>query len=150
MAPIDSFQEEYRFLSNFYSSDLTHIFHYGLKFPTVEHAYQASKIVDVEQRIRISCLESPGQAKRYGKKLVLRKDWEDVKVEIMRGLLYQKFGPSTHLSSLLMSTYPKELIEGNTWGDQFWGVCNGKGANWLGILLMEVREFLQQYQHNIV
>ena len=35
-------------------------------------------------------------------------------------------------------------IEGNTWNDTFWGVCNGQGQNWLGKILMLVRSELNK------
>ena len=58
---------------------------------------------------------------------------------VMMYLLQQKFGKTTVLGDALVSTGTEELIEGNTWGDTFWGVCNGKGANTLGQMLMIIR-----------
>jgi predicted NAD-dependent protein-ADP-ribosyltransferase YbiA (DUF1768 family) len=67
----------------------------------------------------------------------IRSDWDEVKVEVMRALVRIKF--STDLQPHLLSTGEAELVEGNWWGDQFWGVCDGKGENWLGRILMETR-----------
>jgi ribA/ribD-fused uncharacterized protein len=129
---IDCFDGEYRFLSNFYPASV-----YG--YPSVEHAYQASKFPK-EERAFIKTLTA-GQAKRYGRTVKLPPDWETRKLEIMRTLLRRKFSPIYHweLCYALMKTNPATLIEGNTWGDRFWGVCNGEGENQLGLALMEIR-----------
>jgi len=86
-------------------------------------------------------LDTPGQAKKLGKSIELRPDWEEIKIEVMRELLRQKFDITKHydLWLELHMTKPDELVEGNWWGDTFWGVCKGKGENHLGKLLMEIR-----------
>jgi predicted NAD-dependent protein-ADP-ribosyltransferase YbiA (DUF1768 family) len=58
----------------------------------------------------------------------------------MRECLVAKFGQNPELMQLLKDTGDSILIEGNSWGDQFWGVCNSVGKNWLGKLLMEIRD----------
>lgn len=135
---IDSFSGPYRFLSNFYPAEVTFD---GYKYPTVEHAYQAAK-TDAAHRALISLAKSPARAKQLGKKVPLRKDWEQVKIQVMLDLLYQKFRNHPDLQEMLLKTGTQELIEGNWWNDRFWGVCNGKGENWLGRLLMQVRTML--------
>ena len=70
--------------------------------------------------------------------MFLRPDWEEVKVQVMRELLYAKFSEEP-LRGMLKATGDQHLEEGNNWGDTFWGVCRGRGENWLGKLLMEVR-----------
>lgn len=138
---IDRFWGEWGFLSNFAPCE---VWLDGVKYPSVEHAYQAAKTLDLEQREKFLLNGiTPGMAKRMGKTLKLRPDWDGVKMGIMRDLLMQKFSPSI-LRRKLLSTFQAELIEGNTWGDTFWGVCDGIGENWLGKLLMEVR---QHYGH---
>ena len=138
---IESFTGEYRWLSNFWPCGLTYE---GVTYPSVEHAYQAAKSLNDEERITMSLLSRPGDAKRYGKKLTLRPDWEQVKVSVMRELLKLKFAsPFDGLGVFLRNTNDSELVEGNTWGDTIWGVCNGVGENLLGKLLMERREHLQ-------
>jgi N-glycosidase YbiA len=133
---INSFTNEYRFLSNFWPCDI----HYeSMLYPSVEHAYQAAKTLDIKKRCEISILPTPGQAKRAGKKVVLRPDWEKVKLSIMEELIQQKF-ENDDLRKKLQETFPKDLIEGNTWGDIYWGVCDGKGENHLGKLLMNLRD----------
>lgn len=115
-----------------------------VRFPTVEHAYQAAKTLDLKARERIRLLPTAGKAKAAGKRLKLRDDWEEVKIGIMRGLLRQKFAPGTFLAGVLLETGERELIEVNTWGDRFWGECpRGVGENHLGKLLMEIRAELQ-------
>lgn len=135
-SPILEFKGEFAFLSNFYPCRIEYN---GLWFPTVEHAYQAAKCVDMEDARRIQRLLTPGQAKRMGKMVKLLPFWEDHKLEIMFYLLKQKFGHTSPLKYKLIETQPRQLIEGNNWGDIYWGVCNGVGENWLGKLLMYVR-----------
>lgn len=133
---IDSFRGKFRFLSNFYPSEVEYE---GVKFPTVEHAFQAAKSLDAKTRRKFVSLETPGDAKRYGNDITLRNDWEAVKVPIMEQLLRQKFKDGD-LKKRLAATGTQELIEGNTWNDRFWGVCDGVGQNNLGKLLMKIRD----------
>lgn len=133
---IDSFRGDFGFLSNFYESS---VWVDGLQYRSVEHAYQAAKATDPSAREVIRNAKRPGEAKRLGKAVQLPPDWETRKVEVMRGLLRQKFN-NPLLRALLLATGDAELVEGNTWNDTFWGVCRGRGENWLGRLLMEVRE----------
>lgn len=133
---IREFRGEYRWLSNFWKTVLMFD---GMIYPTSEHAYQAAKTLDKDERHRIANLPSPGDAKRAGKALRLRSDWEKVKVEIMRLILKAKFDGNAVLRRKLVETGDRLLEEGNTWGDTFWGVCRGKGQNMLGKLLMELR-----------
>ena len=84
-----------------------------------------------------------GQVKRLGGKVSMRGDWDEIKVGVMRDLIRIKFQDEQLVAELLCTGH-KELIEGNTWNDIFWGVCNGKGENWLGRILMEVREDLRK------
>lgn len=132
---IVSFSGEYRFLSNFYPAVVQLD---GLEFPTVEHAYQAAKTLNLEARALIQSLASPARAKRAGQQVVLRENWEHDKVAVMHDLLTQKFA-DPDLAQQLLATGQRNLVEGNTWGDTFWGVCDGVGLNWLGKLLMTVR-----------
>lgn len=114
----------------------------GVEYPTVEHAYQAAKTTDVGDRLWVRAAERPGDAKRRGRRVILRSDWDAVKIEVMRDLLRQKFAVPERRAAL-METGDEPLVEGNTWHDEFWGVCScpqhGQGQNWLGRLLMEIR-----------
>jgi N-glycosidase YbiA len=132
---IDSFRGNYGFLSNF---SLVDVEFDGRVYPSVEHAYQAAKTTDSIAREQIRRAYSPSQAKRMGRKLDLRPDWDSVKLGVMEMLLRQKFGAEP-LKSKLAATYPHELVEGNHWNDTYWGVCDGKGENHLGRLLMKMR-----------
>ncbi len=142
---INSFRGEYRFLSNFHPSKVilscTNTDHpYSVIFPTVENAYQAAKNIDEAQWSKFINIP-PGKAKGTGRKLDIRPDWEVVKVGIMEELLEQKFR-FPELRDKLLATKNQELIEGNWWGDTFWGVCKGEGQNILGKLLMKIRRGL--------
>lgn len=138
---IDSFTGEYRFLSNFYPSLIRHE---RILYPTVEHAYQASKTSVMSEKRLIAAAASPGDAKRMGQKVMLPRTWESIKVGIMRSLVLAKFMKHLNLRELLLATGEVPLIEGNTWGDRFWGVCGGEGKNQLGQILMDVRDDLKQ------
>lgn len=132
---IDKFQYEYRFLSNFYPCP---ILFEGVVYPSVENAYQAAKTTDTSLRVPFESVTS-GKAKRLGSNLELRDDWNLIKVKLMYGFLYQKFNTPAY-KYLLLKTGNSDIIEGNTWNDEFWGVCNGKGSNVLGQLLMSLRD----------
>jgi predicted NAD-dependent protein-ADP-ribosyltransferase YbiA (DUF1768 family) len=70
-------------------------------------------------------------------------NWDTIKIHIMREILEAKFSRGSVLSRQLIRTEGEDLIEGNSWGDTFWGQCPlGVGTNWLGVLLMELREEL--------
>lgn len=138
-ADITSFRGEYAFLSNFWHSPVTHD---GLRFTSAEAAFQAAKTLDPVIRERFTTLE-PGEAKRYGRTVPLRPDWESIKLRVMAEVLQAKFSDPA-LRARLLATEEAKLIEGNTWGDTFWGVCRGQGANWLGALLMDLRRRLRE------
>jgi len=137
--PIAQFQGEYRWLSNFWPAT---VMLDGICYPSVEHAYVAAKSLDPDFRWKVSDCAKPGDAKRLGRRAVLRPDWDDVKLTVMENLLAQKF-TNPGLKNKLIATGTADLVEGNKWGDTFWGVCNGKGDNHLGRLLMALRERLQ-------
>ena len=83
---------------------------------------------------------SPSEAKRLGRRVSLRRDWEDVKVSIMEEVVRAKFTQNAELADKLLATGDAHLEEGNTWGDRVWGTVNGIGANQLGIILMKIRD----------
>lgn len=137
---IESFTGNNRFLSNFFPVQVE----FDRKFyPSVEHAYQAAKTENLRDRDYIATLRTAADAKHYGKIVVLRSDWESVKLGIMKDLLRKKFS-SSKMKGLLLATGDTELVEGNWWGDTFWGKCRGVGKNWLGVLLMEIRLELKE------
>ena len=136
---IESFTMENSFLSNFYPCLIEFE---GDIYRTLEHAYQAAKTHDPDERRKIREEERAGKAKQMGKRVTIREDWEQIKVEVMRDLLKKKF-ENPQLRKLLLDTYPHDLVEGNNWGDTFWGVCRGHGKNMLGVLLMQLRSELR-------
>lgn len=136
LQPIDRFVGFYDFLSNFHPSVLQYN---GLTFTTVEHAYQAMKSTDRGYRTHVSHLVSPGEAKKAGRTVQLRADWEDIKYDVMMHFVRMKFTLHYDLRTRLIQTAPRPLVEGNHWGDTYWGVCNGVGQNKLGLILQDVR-----------
>lgn len=135
---IGSFDGLYRFLSNFWPVKIPFE---GITYPSVEHAYQAAKTLDVQLRHRIAVLPMPGQAKRMGGTLELRSNWGQLKFSYMELLLRYKFMNPMERKWLLR-TGDAYLEEGNTHGDRIWGVCRGRGENHLGKLLMKIRSEL--------
>ncbi len=114
------------------------------KWPTSEHFFQAQKFLDPKDREEIRKTNSSNVAARLGRdrKKKLRKDWESVKVSIMRQALEAKFTQHDDLRNLLLSTGTAKLVE-HTPNDDYWGDGgNGLGKNMLGRLLMEVRDKL--------
>lgn len=136
---ITSFRKEYIFLSNFYPASVEYE---GQIYRTVEHAYQAAKTVNPRLRDGIRLSTSPATASKLGRYLTLREGWNEMRLGVMEFLLRQKFAADP-LRQKLLDTGDMELIEGNNWGDYFWGQVNGVGDNNLGILLMKIRKELQ-------
>lgn len=136
---IDSFREEYYFLSNFYHVDVEYD---GIVYKNSEAAFQAQKVLDDDEKLLFSDLY-PREAKELGRKVKLRKDWNDVKDNYMYEICKAKFTQHEDLAEKLLETGDEELVEGNTWNDTYWGVCNGKGKNQLGKTLMRIREELK-------
>lgn len=120
--------------------------------PTVEHVYQAAKARHFHDAMRIMAAPSPGVAKGMGRRVDMRRDWEQVKGAVMLHALRQKFdGTLPSLRQALVDTFPHVLIEETTgWCDTIWGQCwcsrhQGEGLNLLGHCLMTVRaEILAQ------
>lgn len=139
---IDNFDGKYAFLSNFYKSE---IMLGGIRYPSVEHAFQAYKSLELQDRVRIASAENPGIAKRLGRHVKLRGDWEQVKDDVMYRCLVKKF-ENPKLRQKLLATGNEQLVEGNTWHDNCWGDCHcpkcecKQGENRLGKLLMRVRD----------
>jgi len=133
------FRDEFAFCSNFHPARVRYE---GITYPTVEHAYQAAKTLNLALRREIARLSTPGQAKNIGRVIPnIRPDWEQVKLSIMESLVRQKF-KHTELRDKLLNTKSIKLVEYNWWGDTFWGVCESKGENHLGKILMKVRKEL--------
>ena len=153
---ITTFKGEYRWLSNFWAVQVVLD---GTVFPSVEHAYVAAKTLDQQVREKIRRLPTAADAKRFGKRIgrsiPFRPAWNDnFKVRLMRDLLRQKF-TNPDLRQRLIATGDEELVEINFWHDRVWGRCScakcgGAGENWLGRLLMAVREECQSQDASFV
>ena len=136
---IDCFDGEYRFLSNFYEAT---VFYDNILCRTSESAFQMMKTLDAEERLKIGKAH-PSEAKRRGRKVQLREDWEQIKYQVMFEIVLAKFSQHPDLKEKLLATGDAELIEGNWWNDTYWGVCNGVGENNLGKILMKIRKILK-------
>ena len=145
MNRITEFKDEFSFLSNFYPSVVEDE---GITYPSVEHAFQAAKSLNNLERLNIKNANSPGKAKRMGRKVTLREDWNELKIPKMAILVLQKFSKHNSLKNKLIATGNTSLIEGNTWHDNFWGDCicyqcrDIVGLNALGLILEDVRLIL--------
>lgn len=133
---INSFDGDYRFLSNFYPSVIEWR---GKEWLTVEQAYQAAKTRDKAEVAKIRAATTPTAAKRLGRTLTLRDDWDEIKLKVMKTLVRRKFDMNEPLADMLLATGKAQLVEGNWWGDVYWGVCRGVGENHLGKILMAER-----------
>lgn len=144
---IAEFQGDYRFLSNFYPAVVEFE---GITYPTVEHAYQSAKTLDMAERKRIAACATPAEAKRAGRALAgvgkQRADWEQVKFDVMEQCVRYKFTHHDELKQKLLATGDATLEEGNNWDDRIWGISppgSGQGDNRLGKTLMKVRDELR-------
>jgi len=149
---IERFTGKHAFLSNFHPCMVVYE---GVTYPSTEHAYQAAKTLDGAERAKFWAspprprkVATAKEAKALGRKVTLRPDWEQVKVGVMREILGAKFA-KPHFRFLLASTEDATLVEGTTWHDTFWGICtcsehNGKGENWMGRLLTEIRTAIKK------
>jgi ribA/ribD-fused uncharacterized protein len=131
---------KYRPLSNFWSCFIEYN---GVTYPSVENAYQAAKCKSRSDRAKFLYIKS-SEAKRLGRIVAMRGDWEKAKLDVMYKLVKQKFERYLELRELLLGTHSYEIQEGNWWGDTFWGTVNGKGENHLGKILMRVRGELRE------
>ncbi|AUR89266.1 protein of unknown function DUF1768 [Vibrio phage 1.121.O._10N.286.46.C4] len=147
--PIYGFQGEYRWLSNFWEFD-NPMKAQGILYPTVEHFYVAMKTQQISEREYIARLplfsnKSSGVVgvKKYGQNIVVRSDWDDIKVDAMEFALRYKFSDKNpRLLDKLVATGTRDIIEANRWNDTFWGVdeFTGFGQNILGNLIMKIRK----------
>jgi ribA/ribD-fused uncharacterized protein len=139
MKKIESFKGKYEFLSNFYNAPVKYE---GIFYLNNEAAFQSAKVLSKEERLDFEILQ-PNDAKRLGRRVKLRKDWEQVKDKVMYDCVKDKFERNEELGKKLLETGQVQLIEGNWWNDDYWGVCKGKGQNKLGKILMQIREELK-------
>ena len=139
MNEIKEFRGKYFFLSNFFETPVTW---QGITYQNNEAAFHSAKVINQKNRQSFASL-NPSKAKSKGRHVQLRNDWEKIKDNIMYEICYCKFSQNEELKKKLIATGNALLVEGNTWGDKYWGVCNGTGKNKLGKILMRVREELK-------
>lgn len=133
---INEFRGKHYFLSNFYSAP---VFYDGLFYTNNEAAFQSAKTLNKEKREIFTQLD-PSKSKQKGRRIELRRDWEQVKDDIMYVICKDKFTRNEDLKQRLLETGKEELIEGNVWNDKYWGMCGGQGKNKLGKILMLIRK----------
>lgn len=160
MHVVPKFEGDHFFLSNFYEAPTRFsLANDMVEMPTGEHAFQAGKaraVVDNDEALSyvraVAAAPTPSKAKYLGRSVKIDLDiWESVKVQCMREVVFQKFMQHPDLRVKLIETGDAMLVEGNTWGDKFWGRVDGKGYNKLGVILMEVRGYwLWQSRRNKV
>lgn len=133
---VKGFFYEYRWLSNFHVCE---VFYEELMYNSSENAYQSAKTDDPYVKSLLQKM-SPKEGKKFSREIKVRKDWDKVKKNIMYQVLFDKFTRNEDLRKKLIDTGEKYLEETNYWNDQYYGVCDGKGKNVLGELLMKIRE----------
>lgn len=142
--PITKFRNDYFFLSNFYPCQLRVG---GVLYTTSEHLYQASKTKRKIEKMLIASADTPGEAKKLGKKIAIIDGFDSKKFSIMESIIRLKFYGNDNLREMLLQTGDEQLIEGNTWGDTYWGCVLRDGIwvgeNNLGKILMSTRNELK-------
>ncbi|MCO6500259.1 MAG: NADAR family protein [Vicingus serpentipes] len=131
---IAGFRGEYRWLSNFEKCD---ILYKGIIYKSTEAAYQAQKTMDIKTRYIFAKLDAR-ESKTLGKQIIVRPDWDLIKVSVMEDICRIKFN-LPQFKSRLVDTGKMEIVESNYWGDTFWGICDGIGENRLGKIIMKIR-----------
>jgi len=144
---IYGFFGENRFLSNFFPCKIG-VYWLGTLFPSTEHAYQAAKFPKKYHKEFVDITAS--QSKKLAREIVKAEPtlyddemWQTVKDTVMAQLVFQKFTNNQDLKVCLLNTGNKHLEETNSWGDVYWGTCNGNGQNKLGIILMTTRIYIR-------
>jgi len=143
---IEGFFGKYRFLSNFY---LCTVKIGDLTYRSSEHAFHAMKTNSKKDKLYIRSAPTPFIAKKRGNTIKCKSNWKSIRVDMMYKVVEAKFIQNRFLSLKLLATGDALLIERNTYNDTFWGVCRGKGENWLGEILMEVRLKLRVIEENL-
>lgn len=114
-------------------------------WPTTEHYFQAQKFAGTEHEEAVRQAATPAVAARMGRsrQRPLRRDWEDIKDNVMRRAVLRKFETHPDIRAILLATGENQIVE-NAPGDYYWGCGkNGSGKNMLGKILMETRASLQ-------
>lgn len=152
--PIISFTGEYDWLSNDYPCPI--VIEDGVIYNSVQHAYQAHRILlemvepsfdGLSIRLELAKIKDPQVLRSKARAFTTRPDWDKVKNDVMNAALEAKFIHNPEMTEKLLATRDRDLIEGNTWHDNYWGdcccgKCVGQGKNLLGKLIMSIREEL--------
>lgn len=139
---IKGFFGDYRFLSNF---EVCLVYFDGDFYGSSEAAYMAGKTKDQTIREMFQKAEmTPAEARKLGQIIPIRDDWDVVRYDTMAMVVFDKFYRNKDLREKLLATGSKYIEETNHWNDQFFGVCNGKGQNILGRIIMATREFWKE------
>lgn len=136
-AQITSFRGKYAFLSNFYHAPICYQNH---RYANNEAAFQVQKTIFIKEQRQFYHLTDPAEAKRLGRTVTLRPDWNQVKIRCMYEICFAKFQQHPELKQALLATGDVVLLDGNSWGNRFWGHADGFGENHLGYILMDIRE----------
>lgn len=139
MNVIRGFKGYYSWLSNFYICEVHWHKH---TFTSAEHAYQSAKCFYTKDFELIKNAPLPKAAKRLAKTVKVRPGWDSLKLDVMSMVCFDKFNRNLELKKKLLGTSNTKLEEANTWGDRFWGTCEGIGKNYLGLILMDIRNRL--------
>jgi ribA/ribD-fused uncharacterized protein len=157
---IEQFRGEYFFLSNMYALHVPILALCGVKVPTSEHVYMSGRFKDPEIQLEVAKVRAPRDVitpyahglavKNFAHRLIDQgheqlPNWDTSKLELMYTAVARKFFRNSDIAAALNATGNKELIEGNDWGDRFWGVDpvgSQNGENHLGKILMQVRSEL--------
>jgi hypothetical protein len=132
---------DFSWLSNFYISGFVCE---NKEWNSVEHFFQASKFSDEFYAERIRTAPTAEVAKKLGKTrdYPIHKNWDELRLFVMRVAISCKFSQSTELRFKLCATVGYELIERSRF-DFFWGAGHsGSGKNHLGKIIMAYRDFL--------
>ena len=145
MPDVHGFTGDFRCFSNFFPSPIRWPFG-PVTFPTVEHGFVWHKTNNPIVRRVVLTIDKPGDVKKFGRGIVLRDEWEDIKLDVMQELVFRKFEQHHLLRKILLNTGDDTLVETNHWHDNFWGDCTCRrcqsieGENHLGLILMKIRE----------
>lgn len=139
MSKILFYEGKYYSFSNFSSHEVIFL---GKRYKTAEHCYQSQKFTDAGIKAEIESTPSSFLAKKVShshddKK---RKDWENVKMDIMKQIITEKVKQYEEIKELLLETGDTEIID-NTPFDYYWAIGeDGTGKNMIGKILMDIRK----------
>lgn len=152
MHVVAKFEGDHSYLSNFWEAPtIFSMAEETITFKTSEAAFQAAKfhaMKDIDKTRRrdyvrlVADAPTPAKAKYAGRSVDIDLDaWHNMRDDVMREVVFQKFLQHPELRIRLVETGCSMLVEGNTWGDKYFGRCEGKGYNKLGVILMECRGY---------